>query len=77
MFLKRNILKYNCISPDGKTDNRIDHILIDRRWHSRILDIRSFRNADSDTDHYPVVAKLRESLAVSKQVTQKFVAEKI
>jgi hypothetical protein len=41
--------------------------LIDRRRHSSILDIRSFRAADCDTDHYLVVAKVRERLAVSKQ----------
>jgi len=34
--------------------------LIDKRRHSNILDVRSFRGADCDTDHYLVVAKLRE-----------------
>ncbi|PNF43036.1 hypothetical protein B7P43_G07223 [Cryptotermes secundus] len=49
--------------------NQIDHILIDRRRYSSILDVRSFRAADCDTDHYLVVAKVRERLAVSKQTT--------
>jgi len=40
------------------------HILIDSRWHSSILDVLSFRWADCDTDHYLVVAKVRERLAV-------------
>ena len=48
----------------GIRDDQIDHILIDRRWHSNILDVRSFRGADCDTDHYLVVAKVRERLAV-------------
>jgi len=39
MFLHRNIHKYTCTSPDGKTHNQINHILIDRRWHSSILDV--------------------------------------
>jgi hypothetical protein len=44
-------------------------ILADRRRHSSILDVRSFRAADCDTDHYLVVTKVRERLAVSKQRT--------
>ena len=57
-FPHRNIHKYTWTSPDGKTQNKIDHILIDRRRHSSILDVRSFRGDDCDTDHYLLVAKL-------------------
>ena len=46
--------------------------MINRVWHSSILDARSFRGADCDTDHYLVVTKVRERLAVSKQAAQKF-----
>ena len=46
--------------------------MIDGRWHSSVLDVRSFRRADCDTDHYLVVAKVRERLAVRKQAAQKF-----
>ena len=59
MFPHQNIHYYNWTSPDGKTHNQIDHILTDRRRHSGILDVRSFRGADCDTDHYLVVAKVR------------------
>jgi hypothetical protein len=34
---------------------------------SNILDVCSFRDADCDTDHYLVVAKLRERISVSKR----------
>jgi len=51
-------------------------MLIDRRWHSSILDVRSFRGVDSDTDHYLVVVKVREILAVRKQAAQKFDGER-
>jgi len=60
-FPHRNIHKYTCTSPDGKTHNQIEHILIDRRWHLSVLDLRSFRGADCDTDHYLVIAKIKEN----------------
>jgi hypothetical protein len=72
MFPHRNIHIYTWTSPDVKTHN---HVLIDRRCHSSILDVRSFRGADCDTDHYLVVAKVRERLEVSKEAAQKFDGE--
>ena len=38
MFPHRNLHKYTWTSPDGRIHNQIDHILIDRRWHSNITD---------------------------------------
>jgi hypothetical protein len=66
IFAHRNIIKFTWTSPDGKSHNHIDHILIERRRHSNALDVRLFNVADCDTDHYLVVAKVRERLAVSK-----------
>jgi hypothetical protein len=76
MFPHRNIHKYIWTSPDGKIHNQIDHVLIDGRWHSSILDVRYFRGAYYDTDHYLVVAKVRERLAVIKQAAQNSDAER-
>jgi hypothetical protein len=50
--------------------------LIDRRRQSSILDVRSFRAADCDTDHYLVVAKVTERLAVSKQTAHRVHTER-
>jgi endonuclease/exonuclease/phosphatase family metal-dependent hydrolase len=66
MFPHHNIYKYTWTSPDGKTDNQIDYILIDRRMNLSVLDVRSLRAADCATDHYLVVAKIRERIAVNK-----------
>jgi hypothetical protein len=70
MFPHHNFNKSAWTSLDGKTHNGIYHILIDTRRHSIVLDVRSFRGADCDTDHYLVVVKVRDRLALSKQTTQ-------
>jgi endonuclease/exonuclease/phosphatase family metal-dependent hydrolase len=60
-FPHRDIHKHIWTS-DGVMHNQIDHVLIDKRQHSNTLDVRSFRGANCDTDHYLVVAKLRERI---------------
>jgi endonuclease/exonuclease/phosphatase family metal-dependent hydrolase len=67
-FPHRDIYKHTWTSPHGVTHNQIDHVLIDKRRHSNILDVLSFRRADCDTDHYLLVAKLRERISVSNGV---------
>jgi hypothetical protein len=59
-FPHRDIHKHTRTSPDGFTHNQIDHVLIDKRRRLSTIGARSFRGADCDTDHYLVVAKLRE-----------------
>jgi hypothetical protein len=71
LFPHQNIHNCTWTSTNGHTHNQINHILIDRRWHSSIIDVRSFRGADCDTDHHLVVPKVRERLAVRKQAAQK------
>jgi hypothetical protein len=58
------------------THNQIDHILVDSRRHWNVLDVRLFRTAVYDTDHYLVVAKFRETLAVNKQRSHRFDMER-
>jgi hypothetical protein len=66
MFPHCNIHKFTWTFPAGagKTNNQIDCILTERKRHLSILDVQSFRAADCDTDHYLVVAKVMERLAV-------------
>jgi hypothetical protein len=51
--------------------------LIDRRCHSSVLDVQSFGGTDCDTDHYLLVAKVRERLAVCKQTVHRFHKERL
>jgi hypothetical protein len=75
-FPHHDIHKHAWTSPEGVPHNQIDHVLIDKRQHSNILDILSLRGADCDTDHYLVVAKLRERISVNKHARQKFDLER-
>lgn len=66
-FKHKNIHKATWISPDGRTRNQIDHILIDKRHQSNILDVRCYRGADCDSDHLMVAAKLRMRLTTDRK----------
>lgn len=46
-----------------KTKSQIDHILIDKRHKSCIKQVRTFRGANGDTDHYLVMANLKTKLS--------------
>lgn len=58
-FLHRNIHKKTWASLDGHTFNQINYVLIRRRWASSILDVRTLRGANWDSDHYLVRVKYR------------------
>jgi hypothetical protein len=56
--------------------HQIDLILADRRRHSNVLDVRSYREADCDGDYYLEVANVKERLAVNKHRSQTFHMER-
>jgi hypothetical protein len=58
------------------THNQIDHVLRDKRLPSNVLDVWSFRGADCNTDHYLVVAELKERISLHKWASQKFDLER-
>jgi hypothetical protein len=72
MFPYCYIHKFSYAYRDGRTHIQIDDIIVDRRRHSSLLDAHSFRAAGYDTDHFLMVAKDRERLAVSKQKRTSF-----
>jgi hypothetical protein len=63
MLRHRNIYYFTWTSRDVKANSQIYRILVDRRRHSCILDVRSFRGAEYDADHYLVDAEVWERLS--------------
>jgi hypothetical protein len=68
MFPHRNSHKIHLDLSWGK-DAQPDGSRFDKT-EDGIQEVRSFRGADCDTDHYLVVAKVRERLAVSKRTAR-------
>lgn len=57
---KKNIYKQTWKSPDGRTINQIDHLLIERIHANCIKNVRTYRGADIDSDHFLVMAKIEQ-----------------
>ena len=72
-----HIHKYTWTSPDGITHNNLDHILVDNRRQSSIIDVPSLRGADCDADYYIVFATIRVSLSLKNGLKQYSVADRI
>ena len=67
LFPHKNIHKTTWISPDGRTKNQIDHILINKKWKGSLQDVRVFRGADIFSDHHLLVCKLKLKLKAIKK----------
>jgi len=64
-FQRKDSYKQTWVSPDATTKNQIDHVTIDKLHCSWFKNVRCYRGADGDTDHYLVVATLTEKLSAS------------
>ena len=62
---------YTWKSPGDRHRNQIDYILIKNRWKNGILNSRAFPGADMNSDHNPVIAKIRIKLKKLKKPVAK------
>ncbi|XP_017487696.1 PREDICTED: craniofacial development protein 2-like [Rhagoletis zephyria] len=62
-FPRRLFHKSTWVSPDGRTVNQIDHVLVDKRHKSSVENVRTFRGADMSSNHFLVVVKIRVKLS--------------
>ena len=55
LFPHKKSHKLTLRSPDGITENQIDHVTINETWRSSLEDTRLMRSADAGSDHHLVV----------------------
>ena len=75
IFPYKDIHKLTWRSPDGRTVNQIDHVLVNGNMRTSILDIRVMIGADIYGGHYLVKTRIRLKLARvegRKNVREKF-----
>jgi hypothetical protein len=54
-------------SPNQLTVNQVDHVVLEARHRSSLLEVRIYREANVDSDHYLLSSKILSRIANSKK----------
>jgi hypothetical protein len=77
----KDIHKLTWRAPDGQTFNQIVHLLIDARRVSNVMDVRTFRGANTDSDHYLLISRIKSRISNARKTygsyARKFNSEKL
>ena len=61
-FPHRTAHRATWVSPNGRTQNQIDHMMIRKEWRRSVEDTRVYRDAGAASDHYLLVMKIKLKL---------------
>ena len=64
LYPRKDIHKGTWKIPGTEDTNQIDHILVSKRWATDIENIRTYRGANSDSDHFLFGARLKQKIAL-------------
>jgi endonuclease/exonuclease/phosphatase family metal-dependent hydrolase len=62
-FERKDLHKATWKAPNGQYETQIDHVLIDKRHLSSLLNVRTYRSANIDSDHYLVASQIRNRIS--------------
>ena len=61
-FKHRTAHRATWVSPNGRTQDQIDHMMICKDWRRSVEDIKVYRGADAGSGHYLLVMKIKLKL---------------
>ena len=70
-FEQKETSRYTWTSPDGKTRNQIDYILVNNRFRNSIKNSKSRPGADCGSDHNPVIIRTETKLKKIRRKSSK------
>jgi len=69
-FPRKDIYKQTRIAPNRVVKNQIDHVMIQNKRKGCIQNVRSYRGADADSDHYLVIARFTLRISEKRRTTK-------